>query len=248
MTVDTTVTVSPQDADLMNTDPRIVTVWSDIGCPWATLALYTLQTRARQHDQLVLIDHRSFPLELFNRMPTPKFIVDAEMVTIAGCCPELGWRSWPGPDCAYPVTTLPAMAAVQAAKDPAIGGLVASAELDSALRAAFYSSGRCISMHSVIMDVAGECAHVDVDQLGAALARGVGTAAVFEQWGIAKRPEIQGSPQLFAAAGFTVHNPGATYHWTAAPLNGGFPRLDHYTPEWADGLLDRLRAAAPDQI
>jgi predicted DsbA family dithiol-disulfide isomerase len=239
MTVDTTVAGSPQDATLMNTDPRVVTVWSDIGCPWATLALHTLRTRARQHDHVLVIDHRAFPLELFNRMPTPKFIVDAEMVTIAGCNPDLSWRPWPGPDCTYPVTTVPSMEAVQAAKDPSIGGLVASDELDSALRAAFYCGGRCISMHSVIMDVAGECAHVDVGELGGALARGVGRAAVFEQWEIAKRPEIQGSPQLFAAVGFAAHNPGATYHWTAPPPNG-FPRLDRYTPEWVDGLLDRL--------
>lgn len=239
MTVDTTVAVLPPDAVLMNTDPQVVTVWADIGCPWATLALHTLRTRARQHHQTVVVDHRAFPLELFNRMPTPKFIVDAEMVTIAGYCPDLGWRAWPGPDCTYPVTTLAPMEAVQAAKDPTVGGLTASDELDSALRAAFYSGGRCISMHPVIMDVAGTCPHVDVDELGAALARGVGRAAVFEQWEVAKRPEIKGSPQLFTAAGFAVHNPGATYHWTAPPPNG-FPRLDHYTPEWADGLLDRL--------
>ncbi|MGH8276471.1 MAG: DsbA family oxidoreductase, partial [Steroidobacteraceae bacterium] len=205
------------------------------------LALHTLRTRARARDQVVEIDHRAFSLELFNRMPTPKFIVDAEIVTIAGCCPDLGWRAWPGPDSTYPVTTLPPMEAVQAAKAPSIGGLVASDELDSALRAAFYRGGRCISMHSVIMDVAGECPHVDVGELGAALAGGVGAAAVFEQWEVAKRPEIQGSPQLFATPGFAVHNPGATYHWTAPPPDG-FPRLEHYTPGWADGLLDRLAA------
>jgi predicted DsbA family dithiol-disulfide isomerase len=239
MSIDTAVTTSSQGEAFMNADPRVVTVWSDIGCPWATLTLHKLRTRARQRNQIVMIDHRAFPLELFNRMPTPKFIVDAEMVTIAGCCPDVGWCIWPGPECTYPITTLLPMEAVQAAKDPSIGGLVASDELDSALRTAFYCGGQCISIYSVIMDLARKCPHVDVEKLGAALAQGVGRSAVFRQWEVAKRPEIQGSPQLFTAAGFVMHNPGVTYHWTAPPPNG-FPRLDHYTSEWADDLLARL--------
>jgi predicted DsbA family dithiol-disulfide isomerase len=239
MTGDAKVAVSSRSGFLMNADPRVVTVWSNIGCPWATLALHTLRKRAQQRGQMVMIDHRAFPLELFNRMPTPKYIVDAEMVTIAGYCPDLGWRAWHGPDSTYPVTTLPAMEAVQAVKDPSIGGLVASDELDSALRSAFYRDGRCISIHAVIMELAAKYVHVDVGGLSAALARGAGRAAVFEQWELAKGSQIQGSPQLFAPAGFAMHNPGVSYRWTAPPPNG-FPRLDHYTSEWADGLLDLL--------
>ncbi|MFF3330839.1 DsbA family protein [Streptomyces sp. NPDC002888] len=224
---------------LLNADGRTVTVWSDLGCPWATLALHTLRERARERGRRVTIDHRAFPLELFNRMPTPKGILDAEIVTIAGHRPELGWRLWPGPDSHYPVTMLPPMEAVQAAKSPDVGGLIASDELDEALRRAFYVEGRCVSIHAVILDVAEQCAHVDTEQLAAALARGDGRAEVYRQWKVAEGPEVQGSPHLFAAGGFAVHNPGATYHWTAAPPSG-FPRLDAYDPKWADDLLDLL--------
>jgi 2-hydroxychromene-2-carboxylate isomerase len=229
-------------AEVTNQDSGVLTVWSDIGCPWATLALHTLHDRARQRGQALLIDHRAFPLELFNGRPTPKLIIDAEVVTIAGCRPELGWKPWMAPESAYVVTTLPAMEAVQACKDPVVGGLVASDELDAALRHAFYADSLCISVPPVILEVAGTCEHVDVDALAAAMARGSGRAELYGQWEVAQRPEVDGSPHLFAAAGFEAHNPGATYHWTASPP-AGFPRLDAYDTSWADGLLELLADA-----
>jgi predicted DsbA family dithiol-disulfide isomerase len=233
------MTATENSGELVNPDPRTVTVWSDIGCPWASLALHTLRAAARERGQELLVDHRAFPLELFNGMPTPKFIVDAEIVAIAGHRAELGWKLWPGPDFGYPVTTLPAMEAVQAAKDPAVGGLPASDELDDALRRAFYVDGACISIHPVILDVARHCERVDEDVLADALARGAGRQAIYDHWKVARGPKVQGSPHLFAQDDFAVHNPGATYHWTAKP-GSGFPRLEHYDTTWADGLLDLL--------
>lgn len=217
-----------------------MTVWSDIGCPWATLALATLRRRAAERQIPLAIDHRAFPLELFNSQPTPKYIVDAEMVAIAGHRPELGWQPWSAPENTYPVTTLPAMEAVQACKDVAVGGLAASDELDAALRSAFYVQSRCISTHPVILEIASRCAAVDDAALAEALERGAGRREVYAQWRVAQRPDISGSPHLFTASGFARHNPGATYHWTAPPPEGGFPRLEQYRPEWTDELLDQL--------
>lgn len=234
------------DENLVNPDPRTVTVWSDIGCPWASLALHTLRSRMAERRDDVLIDHRCFPLELFNSQPTPKFIVDAEVVIIAGLRSELGWKPWTGPEWTYPVTTLPAMEAVQACKSPAVGGLRASDELDSALREAFYVDGRCISVYSVVLDVAEQCVHVDVPALAAALATGSGRAEVHADWKLAQRPEVQGSPQLFVPGRYSTHNPGATYHWTASPPDG-FPRLEHYRSDWADELLDALGLPSQSQ-
>lgn len=221
-------------------DRSVVTVWSDIGCPWATLALHTLRAAARRRDRAVDIDHRAFPLELFNRMPTPKPILDAEIVTIVGLRPELGWRPWAEPDSTYPVTMLPALEAVQAAKSPEVGGLVASDQLDEALRMAFYGAGRCISIPSVILDVAANCADLKADALAEAMAGGAGRTEVYRQWTVAGGPEVQGSPHLFAD-GWSEHNPGAVYHWTARPPDGGVPRLDSYTENWAEELLDRMQ-------
>lgn len=177
--------------DVLNTEPGTVTVWSDIGCPWATLALHTLHARAADRSVTLRIDHRAFPLELFNSMPTPKYIVDAEVVVIAARRPEVGWRTWSAPEWTYPVTTMLAMEAVQAAKAPEVGGLTASDELDAALRHAFYVDHRCIGIHSVILDLAEQCPHVDVPALAAALARGAGRTEIYDQWEVAKgRPPV----------------------------------------------------------
>ncbi len=226
-------------------DEVVVTVWSDIGCPWATLALNTLHGAAFARGVEVSIDHRAFPLELFNRTSTPKYILDAEVVCIAAQRPELGWRSWRSPESEYPVTMLAALEAVQAAKNSAVGGMRASDELDAALRRAFYVDGRCISIHPVILDVAAECEHVDAGVLSEALAVGEGRRQVYEQWKVAQGPAVQGSPHLFAAGGFATHNPGVTYHWTAPP-GQGFPRFEQYSTEWADTLLDQVGGRAAD--
>ncbi len=233
------------DSDIGTADgqSRTVTVWSDIGCPWATLALHTLHAQASARGQQITVNHRAFPLELFNRMPTPKFIVDAEVTVIGGKRPDLGWRPWREPECTYPVTMLPALEAVQAAKDPAVGGLRASDELDTALRAAFYIDHACISISSVVLDIAEGCGHVDTAALADAIASGAGRAEVYRDWQIAQGPKIQGSPHVFARSGFTRHNPGVAYHWSAPPP-AGFPVFESYSDRWAAELLDVLAAPA----
>lgn len=222
---------------LINLAPDVVTFWSDIGCPWATLALRTLRSAAAAHGRQLLVDHRCFPLELFNREPTPKSIVDAEIVAIGGCVPDVGWRLWTRPDSEYPVTTLPAMEAVQAAKRADVGGLVASDELDTALRQAFYGDSRCISILPEILAVAQDCEHVDAERLELELIQGCGRAEVYAQWQVARTDPVQGSPHLFTANGFAAHNPGAVYRWTTKP-GLGFPRLETYDPSWAEDLFD----------
>lgn len=228
-----------QNGSLVNQAPRVLTVWSDIGCPWATLALHTLHHRASERDVDLVVDHRAFPLELFNRRPTPKPIIDAEITAIAGLVPELGWCPWTRPDAEYAATTLPAMAAVQAAKDQSVGGLRASDELDAALRRAFYEHGRCISIHAEILQAAAQCASVFVPALRKALESGSGVADVFDQWHTARDFPVQGSPHLFLGDRYAEHNPGVTYHWTA-PAGQGFPRFDQYDAKWADVVLDLL--------
>ena len=225
------------DPAVVNPDSDVVTIWSDIGCPWASLALHTLQSRARDRDVDVLVDHRAFPLELFNPRATPKAIIDVEVTAIAGLVPSLGWRPWTGRESEYAVSTLPAMAAVQAAKATSVGGLRGSNELDGALRRAFYERGRCISVHAEILQAAATCPSVYLPALEAALERGQGHAAVFAQWHTARNLPVQGSPQFFVGERYAEHNPGVEYHWTAPP-GEGFTRVDRYDTKWADEVLD----------
>ncbi|MHB2023913.1 MAG: DsbA family oxidoreductase [Mycobacteriales bacterium] len=221
----------------VNPDPGVVTVWSDIGCPWATLSLHVLHQAVAASGVTLIIDHRAFPLELFNHRPTPKVIVDSEVVAIAGLVPGLGWRTWSAPESTYPVTMLPALEAVQAAKHPEAGGLAASDELDTALRVAFYVEHACISIPGVILDVASGCPAVDTEALARLIAAGAGRPQVYHQYRQARSDQIQGSPHLFAV-GFAQHNPGVNYHWTQPPP-WGFPRLDSYSGQWAEELVTR---------
>ena len=225
----------------MPEQPVTITMWSDLSCPWATLALDTLHAQARRLDVDLVVDHRVFPLELFNKMATPKHIVESEIVAIAGQLPELGWRLWDAPAHTYPVTMLPAMEAVQAAKDPAVGGLAASDQLDTALRRAFLVDSRCVSMPSVILEAAEECPLVDTGRLAGAIAEGRGRAEVYRDWEEAKQIPVQGSATLFGPDGQPLHNPGATYRWSknATPLEGGFPVLEDYSRDWAADLLSK---------
>ena len=207
------------------------TVWSDIGCPWATLALHTLHAAMAGSGTTLRIDHRAFPLELVNREPTPKVGHDAEVAAIGAVRPELNWTPWDRPDATYPVTTLPALEAVQAAKRPEVGGLAASDELDTALRRAFFVEHRCISLHSVVEDVARQCPKVDADALMRLVRQGAGRAEIYAQLDTVQSEDVPGSPSIFAGDRLLGSNPGVTLEWV-----GPFPRIKAYDASWADEL------------
>jgi predicted DsbA family dithiol-disulfide isomerase len=211
-----------------------MTVWSDVGCPWATLALFRLRAAIEAARADLLIDHRVFPLELINDRPTPKRALDIETTVIGSHEPGLGWRPWRARPETYPVTTLPALEAVQAAKDPRIGGLVASAALDWALREAFYVGSRCISLVTEVLAVARGCDGIDQPALAEALRSGRYRASIFADLDIARGGAIKGSPHVFLADGTDAHNPGVEIGWTRAP-GDGYPIIVSDEPAvWAD--------------
>ena len=188
-----------------STEPGVVTLWSDVSCPWATLALRTLHDAAAERGVSLRVDHRCFPLELLNSEPTPKPGHDEEVEQITAVRPDLGWTAWNAPDSTFPVTTLPAMQAVQAAKQQS---LEAADQLDSAMRRAFFAEHRCISIHPVIEQVARSCAGVDADALMVALRAGAGVAQVYADLEVARSGEIKGSPHFWTASGSFAANPG----------------------------------------
>jgi predicted DsbA family dithiol-disulfide isomerase len=214
-----------------------IVVWSDIACPWATLAMHRLRaTRAELGlDGHVVLDHRAYPLELVNGRCTPKRILSAEVPVVGALAPEFGWQMWQAPDSEWPVTTLPALEAVQAAKEQSIG---ASEALDFALRRAFFAESRCISMLHVVLDVAASTPHVDCDALEKALDNGTARQAVVQQWCDAADGAIEGSPHFFFADGTDAANPGVTMHWEGEH-GRGFPVVDDDDPAVYEGLLRR---------
>lgn len=106
----------------MDVAPGTVVLWSDLSCPWAHATVSRLwRTRAELGlDEQVRFDHRPFPLELFNGKPTPKIINDAEVEVLDGIEPQAGWQAWQRPAHEYPVTMLPALEAVQVAKEQSL--------------------------------------------------------------------------------------------------------------------------------
>jgi predicted DsbA family dithiol-disulfide isomerase len=211
-----------------------LTIWSDIGCPWASLFVWRAHARraALGLEGAVRFEHRCFPLELFNERPTPRAIVDAEIGVLARLVPEAGWRPWAGEAAAYPVTTLPALEAVQAAKEQGGG---TSERLDLALRQALWRDSRCVSLRHEILAVA-DAAHVDVKALAEALDDGRARRLVIADWQAATDGAAQGSPHVYAAPGDGVMNPGISQHWEG-PKPGGRPVVESDDVTAVDGLL-----------
>jgi predicted DsbA family dithiol-disulfide isomerase len=214
-------------------------MYSDIACPWAHVAVYRYHAARKQlgFDDAISIDHRAFPLELFNERPTPKRVIDAEMPVTAALEPDAGWRAWSAPASEYPVSSLLALEAVQAAKEQ---GLEVSERLDRALRFALFAENRCISMVHVVMNVASRVDGLDSDRLRRALEHGSARLRVFEQMRDAERIGVQGSPHLYLPDGSDVHNPGIEKEWICGDPGDGFPVVHRDDPVVYERLLRRL--------
>jgi predicted DsbA family dithiol-disulfide isomerase len=220
--------------------PGTVQVWSDIGCPWAHAAVWRLWDARRRLglEEQVRFDHRVFPLELFNSQATPRNELEPEMPACASLAPQAGWLPWSAPEWTYPATMLPAMEAVQAAKEQ---GLAASEALDRGLRRAFWGESRCVSMRHVILEVASETDGLDIGQLADALDSGRARHLIFSDWEVAKTDAVQGSPHLFVADGTNAQNPGLQVDWNEGADGIWLPTI-HNDAAWV--YEDYLRRAA----
>lgn len=210
-------------------------MWSDLGCPWSHAVVWRLHDARRRLglDGRVAFDHHAFPLELFNSEPTPRPQRDADWPIAAQLAPRAGWQEWSAPAHAWPVTMLPPMEAVLAAK---LQSLTASEELDRGLRRAFFGESRCISLRHVILEVATECESVDVGALTGALDDGRARRALFDDWAIARGDEVRGSAHLFAPDGTNAQNPGITIGWIPDGAGGGSTFIEADDP----GAIDRF--------
>jgi predicted DsbA family dithiol-disulfide isomerase len=226
----------------MTTPPPVaqntIQVWSDLLCPFAYVGLVRLR-RARTRLELdgsVHVEHRTFPLELFNG-PHPRRGTDSEAVGLGQIEPEAEFRLWSAADDLYPHTVLLAAEAVHAATAQS---LTAGEELDFALRRAFWTQSHSISHRQVIIDVAGElpAGLLDVDALAAALDDGRHRAAVMADYAVSQTDAVDGSPTFRLADGTAVTNPGLTVHWDG-PWASGFPVVDSEDAAVYDDLVER---------
>jgi predicted DsbA family dithiol-disulfide isomerase len=218
--------------------PDTIAVFTDLNCSFAHVAVHRLhETRRRLGlEGRIWFDFRAFPLELFNREVNARPGVDSEISVLGSLEPGAGWRLWQGPDWTYPVTMLPALEAVHAAK---LQSWNASEQLDRALRRAFWAEGRCISLRHVILDVATETDVVDVDALAGALDTGAARAAIMAQYESARGGQVRCSPHVFLYDGTSSANPGIEAHWCNGGFGVGYPVIDEDYPEVYEELLTR---------
>lgn len=218
-------------------DPGVIAYYADITCPWAHVAVHRLH-RTRERLGLgdrVTFDPRAFPLELINDQPTPKKILDAEIPVAGTLEPDAGWQVWQRADSEYPVTSLPALEAVHAAKEQ--GPRVAE-DLDRALRRAFFGASKSISMRHEILDVAGSVDGLDVAALEQALDEGRARHHLTKDALVAETETVEASPHLFLADGTGVANPGIELHWEREH-GEGFPVVDSDDPTIYERLLQK---------
>lgn len=223
----------------MDVAPGTIAVWSDLGCPWSHAVVWRLHDARRRLGLTgrVHFDHHAFPLELFNSEPTPRRRIEAEWPVAAHLAPRAGWQAWAGPEHAWPVTMLPPMEAVQAAK---LQSLRASEELDRGLRRAFWGESRCVSLRHVILEVANECESLDVAALAGALDAGRARDALAADWAVARGDEVRGSAHLFLADGTNGQNPGITIGWHGDDAaGGGFAAIEADDPGAIDEFVRR---------
>ena len=212
-------------------------LFSDIACPWSHAAVHRWRAeRARRGlDDEVFLRLRAFPLELFNRRPTPAHVLHAEIPVAGSLAPDAGWEIWRKGPFDYPVSSLLALEAVHAASDQSPR---AAEELDAALRRAFFGDSRNISLHHEIVDIARECPDVDEIDLEEALETGRARRRVFDDFRAAQSDEVAGSPHFFLEGGGAWHNPGIEMHWEGKEAKG-FPVIDKDDPGIFAEMFDR---------
>lgn len=223
----------------MEVAPGTIAVWSDPGCPWSHAVVWRLWDARRRLglEDRVHFDHHAFPLELFNDEPTPRRHIDVEAPVVATIAPRAGWQPWSAPDSAWPVTMLPVLEAVHAAKAQS---LAVSEALDRGLRRALYAESRCISLRHVILEVAVETDGIDVAALAVALDDGRARRSVIDDWHVAQGDAVRGSAHLFLPDGTNAQNPGIEIGWE----DDGSPHGRYWIERDDPGAIDDLVLAA----
>jgi predicted DsbA family dithiol-disulfide isomerase len=220
--------------------PGTIVVFSDIWCAFGHVAVHRLHTsreRLGLRDQ-VAFDHYAFPMELLNGNPGCRPGSDSEVPTVGACEPSAGWQLWQNKDWLYPNSSLPALEAVQAAKEQS---LRAAENLDRALRWAFWAESRCIANRKVILDVASDIPDLDHSALVTALEDGHLRLVLTRHTRVAASDRVVCSPHVFLPDGTDYANPGMSVEWVG-DWGVGYPHISRDDPGIYDDIL--VRAAA----
>jgi hypothetical protein len=170
------------------------------------MAVYRLWKIWPEYEGRVRVAFRSLPLELKNRRPTPKPVVDVEIPLMLEQEPDLPIRPWEAPQWRYVPTLLPAFEAEKAAEQQ---GDDAAWRFSWQVRYAFFAQNRTVCSRFELEEVARE-AGLDVERFLQDWDSGRFRAQVMADshrgWEVLTVP---GSPTFVLPSGQQVANPGA---------------------------------------
>lgn len=170
------------------------------------MAVYRLQKVWPEYQGRVRIAFRSLSIELKNRRPTPKPVVDVEIPLMLEQEPDLPIRPWKAPPWRYVPTLLPAFEAEKAAAQQ---GDEAVWRFAWKVRYAFFERNRTICMRFELEEIAREVG-LDVERFledwDSGRFRKQVEADSHHAWEVLKVP---GSPTFVLPSGKQVPNPGA---------------------------------------
>lgn len=206
-----------------------IVLFSDLACPWATVVALRLRAARSDlgFDGRLPIVHLAHSLELLLDRALARRVIDAEIPLCAAAAPSFGWSVWQGRLDEYPVSTLLALEAVQAARRQSEE---AAEHLDLALRTALFVESRCITMRHEVLRAARGCCGLDVDRLEHDLDRGVARAAVTRQSRAARAGAASCTGYVVLPDGSGWCNPGVTTGWVGERLPRGAPVLEADRP------------------
>lgn len=203
----------------------VVTIWSDVHCPWATTAIHRLRA-ARDQDGLdVEFQLRAWPLELVNGEAGSRDSLMLEVGVLSTYEPEI-FSAYDND--AWPSTFLPALELVAAARR--VHGPRAAEDVDYALRLSFFRDGVDISLRpgleKAVQLAAGFGSGLDGEAVLAEWDSGAPRADVLADFRESKNVGVSGSPHVFWPDGTDTVNPG----FSGLQMQRGIPRIGSADP------------------
>jgi predicted DsbA family dithiol-disulfide isomerase len=175
-----------------------IALYSDVHCPYAYLTAYRLRKLRDEYQGRITIEYKSLVLEYINKRSTPKHVLDNETPILLLEEPDIPYQPWHRPESEWPVTMWPAFEAIKCAERQ---GQELTAELDWAIRVAFFAESRCISMRHVLFDLA-EKAGLDMQRFAADFDSGITKSLVLQEaqagW---EKLKVEGSPTFVLPSG-----------------------------------------------
>ena len=225
-------------------EPATIDLYSDVHCPYAYITAFRLRKLRGEYQGRVVIGYKSLSLEYVNKRPTPKVVLDNETPLLMLEEPEIPYQPWGRPVSEWPVTMWPAFEAIKCAErqSPEL-----AAELDWAIRTAFFADSRCISMRHVLFELA-EQAGLDMRRFADDFDNGAAKRQVLAEaqagW---EQLKVEGSPTFVLPSGKQVSYPALPQVTLDEERHGRVVSFEP-APCQGQGCLDTLRAILDEAL